>query len=145
MHRLFLDANIFFAATASATGASRAIFLLAQKKYHCIVSSAYAIEEARRNIALKLPEDTSGIFWSLVSQLHAVDNQQPSQQELQRYHHILPTKDIPIIVSAMRMHADFLITLDKKDFKSKKMGGQEILTIKLPGEYLQELSDRPQT
>ncbi|TSC75332.1 MAG: hypothetical protein G01um101433_906 [Parcubacteria group bacterium Gr01-1014_33] len=54
MPKAFLDANVFFAAVASKTGGSYFILELAKKRMTEIVTVAYALSEAERNIQKKL-------------------------------------------------------------------------------------------
>ena len=50
MEPVFLDANIFFAAVRSPHGGSYFVIELAKRKYLQIVTVAYALAEAERNI-----------------------------------------------------------------------------------------------
>ena len=59
MRRVFLDANVIFTATHNPRGNGQALFTLAAEGRLQLLSSRYAIEEARRNIALKYPECVS--------------------------------------------------------------------------------------
>lgn len=54
--RLFLDANVLFSAAHNPGGNARAFFLLAEQRTVELVSSRFAVEEARRNIAAKYSE-----------------------------------------------------------------------------------------
>lgn len=139
MDKLFLDANILFTATYSHTGASRAIFELAEKKKIIIFSSKYAIREAHVNIVNKIGETHLILFYRLISRLNDVDKRQPVEEEMQKYRKIIIAKDIPIILSASTLEADYLITLDKKDFKNDRIRQAKFsFTILGPGEYLRQ-------
>ncbi|MBN8763445.1 MAG: hypothetical protein J0I63_09455 [Thiobacillus sp.] len=54
--RLFLDANILFTAAHNPQGKAALVIELGQAGLWQLVSSAYALEEARRNLALKFPD-----------------------------------------------------------------------------------------
>ena len=139
MDVLFLDANIFFAATASNTGASHFLFELGEQKHLKLISSFYALQEARRNIEKKLGPDKINTFLRLVSCLSKIDKTETDDNETAKYQHLIVAKDLPILLSAQKMKADFLITLDKKDFKTPKLSNANLpFKIMLPGEYVQQ-------
>lgn len=159
MKTLFLDANILFAATLSETGASRVLFLLAQKKKIKIVSSHYALEEAKRNIELKIGKEKLPEFFKLCSELSKLETtwtkpvepleewHKEKRKELeeqnkwvQKYKAIIVEKDIPILYSAQKLKVNILVTLDRKDFMSKQMKATKFsFQILTPGEFLQSL------
>ncbi|MEK7672554.1 MAG: hypothetical protein AAB373_01585 [Patescibacteria group bacterium] len=141
MYKLFLDANIFFAATYSKTGGSRAIFELAKNKKHILVSSLYAIKEAKLNIERKVGVEFLPEFYKLVSLLNQIDKEAHSTDLKIKYQDLIIEKDLPILISSINQKADFLITLDKKDFKTTKLEKANLPTkILLPGEYLQMIT-----
>lgn len=137
MDKLFLDANILFTATYSSTGASRAIFELAERKKVVIFSSRYAIKEAQVNILNKIGENHFPLFYKLISILHSVDKKIARESEMEKYKAIIVKKDIPILLSALELKVDYLITLDKRDFKNDKIKSVNFpFAILQPGEYL---------
>lgn len=141
MDTLFLDANILFTASYSASGASRVIFELAHKKKVKIFSSEYAIKEAQVNIVNKIGPHHLPLFYQLISSFSGVDKQIPLSDEIQKYTQIIVSKDIPILISALNLEVDCLITLDKKDFKTEKIKKANLpFKILLPGEYLYSLT-----
>lgn len=141
MYKLFLDANIFFTATYSEIGGSRVIFELARNKKHVLVSSLYAIKEAKFNLEKKIGKESLPIFYTLVSLLNYIEKVSPPEELKIKYQNLIVQKDLPILVSAINQKADFLITLDKKDFKTTKLKTANLPTkILLPGEYLKFLT-----
>jgi len=108
--KLFLDANILF--TAARTPAGKAAFVIAcgGEGYWQLVTSAYAVEEARRNLERKTPAalrqlpDLLGNF-EIVVPSPAV----PCPD-------VLPVKDRPIFQAAHTGAASHLLTGDLKDF-----------------------------
>lgn len=140
MHKLFLDANIFFAATYSETGASRALFKLAEKGKIKLVSSTYAIQEAKRNINFKIGEDQLPKFYALISLLSSLEKRTPSINLKTKYQPLITKKDLPILLGAIQQKSNYLITLDRKHFKTQELAKSNLpLKIMLPGEYLQSL------
>lgn len=140
MQRLFLDANIFFTATYSATGASRFLFELAREAKVQLVSSLYALKEAQINIEKKIGPDALPLFLSFVSLLTQVDKEEPDRALMHKYEKWIIPKDLPILLSSISMGVDVLITLDRKDFMTKRLDQADLpFKIMLPGEYLQNL------
>lgn len=108
--RLFLDANILFTAAHNAEGKSSLVIELGQAGLWQLVSSAYAVEEARRNIARKYPDRLQRLQ-TLAQNLALA----PADAEVH-----CPTglveKDCPIYRSAIACKADILLTGDIRDF-----------------------------
>ncbi len=140
MDKLFLDANILFTAAYSESGGSRALFELAKIGKIILVSSNYAISEARHNIEKKLTEKHLVNLYKLLSELKSVDKKNFSYQEIQKYAKIIIAKDIPILLASENQKVQILITLDKKDFKTPSIKAANLpFEIMSPGEYLQSL------
>lgn len=134
-----MDANIFFAAAASQIGASAFLFHMAQNKKVRLISNQYALIEAKVNIGRKLGEKELLVFYELISVLNKIDSKKINQYEQKTLQDIIVEKDIPILASAMRQKADFLITLDKKDFmKDRVRIAAHPVQILSPGEYLKK-------
>jgi predicted nucleic acid-binding protein len=125
---LFLDANILFSA---AYREKSGILRLWEIKSVKLVSSTYAIEEARRNLDMPLQKERlDNLIVSLdrIFSFHA-DIELPKNITIRE-------KDKPILLSAISARADFLITGDMRDFG--KFYGQKIsgVTVLPPSEYL---------
>lgn len=137
MQTVFLDANILFAATASATGASRAILELARFRKLRAVSSMYAVNEAKVNIEKKLDKKELIAFYILLSALNEISSKPLQKKHLSTYESLIVGKDLPILIAAHMQKADFLITLDRKDFFTEKLHYAKLpYKILLPGEFL---------
>jgi uncharacterized protein len=54
--RVFMDANVLFAAAISPEGRSAALFTLAQRGACTLLTSAHAAAEARRNLEARYPD-----------------------------------------------------------------------------------------
>ena len=140
MKKIFLDENVFFAATFSPTGGSSMLFELAKHRKVELFSSLYALNEAKRNILLKGGKDLLLRFYQLVSELQAIDQKKIDEADAKKWEEWIVAKDAPILISAQRQKVDFLVTLDKKDFKSKRMGKAPIrFKVASPGEFIQSL------
>lgn len=108
--RLFLDANILFTAAHNAEGKASLVMELGQAGLWQLVSSAYALEEARRNIARKYPDRLQRLQ-TLTQDLALA----PTDLEV-RCPQPLPEKDCPIYRAALTCKADILLTGDIRDF-----------------------------
>lgn len=127
-HILFLDANVLFSA---AYREHSGILRLWQIKSIKLISSIYAVEEARRNLDIPLQKER---LEKLLSDLEEV---LPHHTNIELPKNVtIREKDKPILLSAISAKADFLITGDVRDFGKfygKKIGG---VTILPPAEYL---------
>jgi predicted nucleic acid-binding protein len=112
--RLFLDANVLFAAAHSPAGRSRALFKLAERGLCTLISSPHAIEEARRNVNLKSPSGAS----SLDDLLESVERVSEADPRLVSWAVAqgLPPGDAPILAAAVAAEADALVTGDRSHF-----------------------------
>ena len=107
MLRVFLDANVLFSASNPGSNIEQLIQLLI--KHGQVVSSDFAIEEAKRNIAAKRPDWTKR-FDALIKKIETVPSTKfdlPVE---------LNEKDQPILCTAIRAECVYLVTGDKRDF-----------------------------
>lgn len=132
--RLFLDTSVLIAAAGSATGASRHVFTIGQKQGWELVSSDYCAEEVRRNLP-KLGPDALRAWARLSPRVLMVR----ANLALDRPLVFSPPKDRPVVISALAVRADRLLTLDEHDFGAKLGRGVYGLTISSPGDFLIEL------
>jgi uncharacterized protein len=135
--RVFLDANVLFSAAYRETGSVRAFFPLARAQACTLCSSAHAIEEARRNLALKhadrmedlerllrsvelIPEArASTVTWALATGL--------------------PAKDAPILAAAVEGRCHILATGDRSDFGALMGRRLKGTVVMLPADALEVL------
>jgi predicted nucleic acid-binding protein len=127
--RLFLDANILFSAAHTPAGRARAFFSLARLGRCELISSPHAIEEARRNIQIKYPDQSESLE-ALVSALR-VTREAPAPLVAWALEQSLPSEDAPILAAAVASRADVLLTGDRTHFGhlyGKSLRGVEIVT-----------------
>jgi uncharacterized protein len=130
MDSVFLDANVLF--SAAYKPGSR-LLALWEREGTLLLSSAYAIEESRRNLALARPGQLAALG-RLVAALRIVpesgdEGMLPDDVEL-------ADKDRPILASAIAARATHLLTGDKEHFGAlygRAVGGVLIL---VPAGYL---------
>ncbi len=128
--RLFLDSSVMIAGAASAEGASRSVFLLAETRDWRLVTTPYAVAETVRNLAA-FPASVTTAWLRLRSRLVIVDDVLTIDKPA-----VFPVeKDRPILFSALAS-ADVLLTLDRADF-SRLLGDRFYgLAIMTPGMWL---------
>jgi len=122
MIRVFVDANVFFAAIYNPDGGSGFVLNLYQKeKPFDLITIVQAIAEASKNIHLKLGEEKLYQFYNfLISAKPKIKSLILSKEEINLYSKFVDLKDVPILAGADKFKADFLLTLDRKHFLSKK-------------------------
>ncbi len=132
--RLFLDTSVLLAASGSAKGAAH--FLIAQAAAHGweLISSDYCQEETRRNLS-KVGR-TAAAAWKteIAPRVLLVRVSLALDKPL-----VFPkAKDRPVVITALAVRADWLLTLDETDFHVKL--GREVYGLRLatPGEFLME-------
>ena len=127
MDRVFLDANVLFSA-AYREGAG--LLRLWGIRHVELMTSAYAAEQARRNL------DVGEARLRLEKLLARVLLVPESAEEFLPRGMRLAEKDAPILLSAIAANATHLLTGDLKDFGrlfGKRVGG---VLIQTPGDYL---------
>ena len=126
--RIFLDANILFSIAYGSPGLNR-LWELAQKKHCELFASNYVVEEAKRNLLSSEQLRKLEAFLSMVQLVPDVDPSIPCPIEL-------PEKDRPVLLAAISIKANYLLTGDMIHFG--KYFGQTVRGIKicLPRDYL---------
>ena len=114
--RVFLDANILFSA-AKSDGAIRQLLRHLTLAKHTLVADSYVQAEAHRNIAAKADAQAVRDLDTLLSKvdISAVQFAQ-SPPALQAAALWLPEKDRPVLLAAMVLACDVLVTGDSTHF-----------------------------
>jgi len=138
MIRLFLDANVFVAASASTQGGSALLLEISRKGLFEIVTSHLALLEAERNVRKKLPSSALKRYHHLLETTPLRMTPSPTAEEFRRYQNLIHEKDAPILAAAVAGKADFLITLDQRHFMTEPLRRAHLpLKIVTPGQFLQ--------
>jgi len=106
--RIFLDANILFSIAYGSPGLNR-LWDLAEKGRCTLFTSNYVIEEVRRNVIHSEQLRKLDTFLAKVRVVPEIDPDIPCPIEL-------PTKDRPVMLAALSIKADYLITGDTIHF-----------------------------
>jgi len=115
--RVFLDSNVILSGLISDKGAPRIILDLFTLGLPFLqgLTGRYNIIEIERNLNKKLPACIP-VYSKYLPQLHLEIISLPTRREVRKYTGITAPKDVPVLVSAIKGKADFLVTGDKKDF-----------------------------
>lgn len=128
MHRLFLDANVLFTAAHNPQGKAAFLFEALDLRRWDLLSSAFAIAEAQRNIAAKYPACAARLE-TLIAKLTVAGQPAPAAIGIS-----LPEKDRPIYLAALACRATHLLTGDPQHFgrhmnRPRATGGIIIQTV----------------
>ena len=140
MLRVFLDANVYFAGSASPTGGSALVLQLILKGRIEVTASRLVLREAERNLRRKRPPKDLKTFHQSLKHAKLRVIRTPPETTWKPYEGIIHPKDVPILAAAVASKAAYLVTLDRRHFLTKtvsdKVPGLVILT---PGDFLREL------
>jgi len=133
--RIFLDANVLFTAAHNPDGKAAFIIELGVAGYYLLFTSEAALEEAKRNLAVKYPDCLTRLD-ELISQitLFIADHTAPFPADL-------PQKDAVIFQAAVACHATHFLTGDLHHF-GPFMNQPEItsnIIIQTVGEFITTL------
>lgn len=140
MTKVFIDANVFFAASCSLTGGSALIIELGKRGKIKLVSSRLAVKEAERNLREKSSERELDRFYRTFDEIKIDLVDVPKIIAKEKFADIVGEKDAPILASAIFAKAKFLITLDSKHFLNEKVRSAKLpIGIVTPGEFIEEI------
>ncbi len=128
--RVFIDANVLFAAAISPEGRSAALFLLAERGLCELVTSPHAVTEARRNVEARYA-DALGRLERLLRNVTTVPEAAPSRAAW-AHRQGLPEEDAPILAAAADAGAEVLVTGDRAHFGplfGHTIGGVRVLRL----------------
>ncbi|KRT75569.1 MAG: putative PIN domain-containing protein [Armatimonadetes bacterium CSP1-3] len=128
--RVFIDANVLFAAAISPDGRSAALFLLAEQGFCELLTSPHAVTEARRNAEVPYPDALKRLE-RLLHNATMVPEAAPSRAAWARRQG-LPEEDAPILAAAADAGAEVLVTGDRAHFGplfGHTIGGVRVLRL----------------
>lgn len=133
--RIFLDANILFSA-ARADGAMRELLQLLQSAGHGLVADAYVVTEAQRNLAAKEPAQALTDLETLLKVVEVAPGHPQGSTNVADW---LPAKDQPVLLAAIALDCDILVTGDKTHFGSGYGSEFDGVTVCSPAQLAQRL------
>jgi predicted nucleic acid-binding protein len=132
--KIFFDADALIAESASKTGASFLLLQLCEIRILKGLTCRQVVAECRRNLIKKLPE-AEPIFSDIVKRALEI-KKNPSRDEQNKYRHMAHPKDLPILTSAIKSKADYLVTFNTKHYFPVS---EYNLAVLQPGEMLQKI------
>jgi predicted nucleic acid-binding protein len=140
--RIFLDSNVLLSGLLSDRGTPRVILdlLSLNLPYLKGLTGRYNIIEIERNLTKKLPEILP-VYKEYFPKLNLQIISLPGLEEINNYIGLTAAKDVPVLVSAIKGRADFLITGDKKDFLQIKWESHPSLKIITPADFVALMPD----
>ena len=112
---VFLDASCLVAAVLSPTGGSFRLLQECSRREIHLVTNRYVFEEVQAVLGRKYPYHLLR-FEQILAWSQMEIQQDPSAKQVAQYLSVIDSEDAPILAGAMRARAQFLITLDRKDF-----------------------------
>ena len=113
--RIFLDANVLFSA-ARASGPMRQMLEALKSQGHVLVAEAYVRTEAQRNLAAKAGEQALQDLEVILATIEVTGARQVISASQAQAVHWLPEKDRPVLLAAIALRCDALVTGDKTHF-----------------------------
>lgn len=133
--RLFLDANIFIAGSASSKGGSAIILQACKNGLFQAIATELVLEEAERNIRKKLDKKALDRFHKIVKEVGI--EIYPPAITASHYQKIISPKDAHVLASAIESKCDYLITLDRRHFFTAKIQKTELpVKIIIPKDFI---------
>jgi len=140
MVRVFLDANVYFAGSASPTGGSALVLQLILKGRVEATASRLVLREAERNLRRKRPPKDLKAFHQFLKHAKLRVIRTPPETVWKPYEGVIHPKDVPVLAAAVASKAAYLITLDRRHFLTKAVTEQvPDLAILTPRDFLREL------
>lgn len=133
--RIFVDADVLFAGSASPNEHSASLVLLQMAEITLVeaIVSTQVITEAERNLRAKIPPALPA-FEMLVSRcLHEVSD--PTPDEIQALNGLVDPQDAPILAAAVRENCPYLATFNVRHYQP---GVKSVIVLK-PGDLVQQI------
>ena len=130
--RVFVDADVLFAGSASPSEHSASLVILRMAEITLI--DAYTCEqviiEVERNLQAKIPKALP-VFRHLVSRCLSIVPD-PATTEIQTFEGTADPKDLPILIAAVRESCPWLVTYNIRHFQP----GISSVTVLEPGRFI---------
>ena len=135
--KVFLDSNVILSGLISEKGAPRIILDVAALRLPFLVCSTgrYNLMEIERNLRKKMPRALP-VYRRYLPRLNMEIIPLPRSGEIKQFAGRVADKDVPVIISAIRSKADFLVTNDRQHFAKLKTANKYPLKIVTPAEFI---------
>ena len=135
--RVFLDSNVILSGFISERGAPRILLDLLSLGLPFLLGSTgrYNLIEIERNLKKKMPEILS-VYKKYLPKLSLKVIPLPQPEEVREFSGKIANKDFPVLVSAIRSKAEFLVTGDKQHFGKMKDLDKYPFHVVTPSEFI---------
>ncbi|MCF8568475.1 PIN domain-containing protein [Alicyclobacillus tolerans] len=129
---VFFDADVLVAGSASTTGAAHLLLTLSELGIIQGITSDHVQEEARRNLAKKIP-DALPEFEEIIRRAVTIDS---SLVDTTPFHGSAHPKDIHVLAAAIVANARWLVSFNLKDFYQPSQ-----ITVLNPGQAIRTIRE----
>jgi len=138
--RVFLDSNVILSGLLSERGAPRIILDLLSLRLPFLIGSTgrYNLIEIGRNLKNKMPS-LLFLYKAYLPKLNLKVIPLPRPEDIRDFSGQIAEKDIPVLISAIRSKADFLVTGDKKHFGKMKELDKYPFHVLTPSEFIDSI------
>lgn len=126
---VFFDSDVLIAGSASKTGASFILLQLSELGFIHIIACKKVYAECRRNLGNKLPQALKSFDNIISHSIKLVPD--PNNQECIEFTQMAHEKDLPILVSAIKNNAKYLVTFNIKHYYPESMIDIQIVKPKV--------------
>jgi len=131
--RLFIDADVLIAGSASAAGASHILLHLSDLTIIEGIISQQVKMEAERNLQEKMPQALPAFRLLVQSAVRLVDD--PRENQLVSLQGQAHAEDLPLLAAALLHRCHYLVTFNVRHYHPE---GEKIIVLR-PGEFLYRL------
>jgi predicted nucleic acid-binding protein len=135
--RVFLDSNVVLSGLLSEKGAPGILLDLLSLRLPFLIGSTgrYNLIEIERNLQKKIP-GLLPLFKAHLPKLNLKVIPLPRAEDVRSFSGQIAEKDVPVLISAIRSKADFLVTGDKRHFGNMKELGEYPFRVVTPSEFI---------
>ena len=138
--RVFLDSNVILSGLLSERGAPRIILDLLSLRLPFLIGSTgrYNLIEIERNLKKKMP-GLLFLYNAYLPKLNLKVIPLPRPKEVRDFSGQIAEKNVPVLISAIRSKADFLVTGDKQHFEKMKGLDKYPFHVVTPSEFIDSI------
>ncbi len=124
-----MDVSVIFAASDSATGASREIIRYVLRNAIDAVISDLTLDEAVRNLAAKRPQALA--YFYVLRDTVPLKISKPTKDEVLATQPYTAFKDVPILAAAKKADVTYLVSLDRRHMIEKREAIEKQIGLKI--------------
>lgn len=138
--RVYFDADVLIAGVHSPAGAAGVLLLAAESAKIIAIVSPQTLEEARRNLAKKLPQSLS-LLNLILERVPFEHRSQPTSDERQVHIHLANASDVAHVSAAHKARAAYLLTFNLRHYAKEQIQQELGIRVLLPGDLLKNLRE----